>query len=111
MLRKPTALRVQPGRLTVVDTRRIKPPAKQTNPYYLSPEHRQWRQVIIARSGGFCQDLHCPTPQRRPSRLFADHIVELRDGGAPTDPANGIALCGACHSRKTAAERAKRMRS
>lgn len=42
-------------------------------------------------------------------RLFADHIVELKDGGAPFDVANGQALCGAHHTLKTAAERQKRM--
>jgi hypothetical protein len=36
-------------------------------------------------------------------------VVELRDGGSPTDPTNGVALCGACHSRKTARARAERM--
>lgn len=43
--------------------------------------------------------------------MFADHIVERKDGGAEFDPANGQCLCGSCHSRKTAAERAKRMKA
>ena len=35
------------------------------------------------------------------TRLFADHIVELRDGGNPFELANGQALCGSCHTIKT----------
>ena len=41
-------------------------------------------------------------------RLFADHIKELRDGGAPFDPANGQCLCGAHHTHKTVQARANR---
>jgi hypothetical protein len=33
--------------------------------------------------------------------MFADHIVELRDGGSRTDPLNGQCLCGKHHSLKT----------
>lgn len=42
--------------------------------------------------------------------LIADHIVELRDGGSPTDLANGRTLCAMCHSRKTASTTAERNR-
>jgi nitrite reductase/ring-hydroxylating ferredoxin subunit len=41
--------------------------------------------------------------------MFADHIVEVKDGGAKFDLANGQCLCGSCHTRKTAAARAQRM--
>jgi 5-methylcytosine-specific restriction endonuclease McrA len=40
--------------------------------------------------------------------MFADHIVERRDGGEPLDRWNVWLLCGRCHTRKTAAERARR---
>ena len=40
--------------------------------------------------------------------MFADHIVELKDGGAPYDLNNGQCLCGSCHTRKTVAERVRR---
>jgi hypothetical protein len=42
--------------------------------------------------------------------MFADHIREIGDGGAPFDLANGQCLCGAHHTRKTTATRAKRLR-
>ena len=84
-------------------TQRLPPPPKQRAPVYGSPEHRAWRAAVIARAGGRCQD--CGAAR---VRLFADHVVELQDGGAPHDVANGRALCGACHTRKTARARASR---
>jgi len=46
-----------------------------------------------------------PRPERR---MFVDHIVELKDGGAALDRSNLWLLCGGCHSLKTAAERTRR---
>ncbi|WP_245445631.1 HNH endonuclease signature motif containing protein [Metarhizobium album] len=51
----------------------------------------------------------CEECGRTDTRIFGDHIVEVRDGGALLDPANVRCLCGSCHTRKTAAARAKRM--
>jgi hypothetical protein len=42
-------------------------------------------------------------------RLCADHIVELKDGGAALDVANGQCLCVPCNTRKGIAARAKRL--
>lgn len=80
-------------------------PARSTgdSKAYASPEHRAWRTAVLARSGNACQSCG-----RTGVRLFADHIVELRDGGAALDVRNGQALCGSCHSTKTAAARAAR---
>ena len=82
--------------------------AKVTDPHYLTAEHQAWRAAVIARAGGRCQDPAC-IGTAASARLFADHIRELRDGGAALDLANGRALCGACHTRKTLAARARRM--
>lgn len=76
-----------------------------SDPIYNTAEYARWRAAVIDASRGMCQGLNCG---KVGGRLFADHIVELKDNGAPFDPANGQALCGRCHSRKTAAERAKR---
>jgi 5-methylcytosine-specific restriction enzyme A len=76
---------------------------KQVDPHYQSDQHIAWRNAIIARAGRCCE--RCG---RTNVRLFADHIVELRDGGNPFELANGQALCGMCHSVKTMQERAKR---
>jgi hypothetical protein len=40
--------------------------------------------------------------------MFADHVVEVKDGGALYDVANGKCLCGSHHSAKTAQARAAR---
>ena len=101
-------LKVAGNRLATGDARRVRVPPKVADDIYSTPEYAAWRKIVIERSGGYCQDDECETPHRKPSRLFADHIVELRDGGAPFDPANGKARCGSCHTRKTLLERAKR---
>lgn len=80
-------------------------PPKVADPIYGTPEHRAWRDGVIARASGICQAPGC---SRRERRMFADHIVEVKDGGAALDPRNGQCLCGSCHTRKTAAERVRR---
>ena len=40
--------------------------------------------------------------------MFVDHIVELKDGGAPLERTNAWLLCATHHSLKTVAQRAKR---
>jgi 5-methylcytosine-specific restriction enzyme A len=91
-----------------MDTRAIRPPDKVAAPIYQTVEYREWRAEVIRRSHGWCQHPLCSDPFGR-SRLYADHIRELRDSGEPFDLNNGMALCAACHQRKTLAERAKRM--
>lgn len=86
-----------------LDQRTAKEPPKRAEGFYLSPE---WRGVVAdirAQRPARCEDC-----QRGSTRLFADHVVELKDGGAALDPRNVRLLCGSCHTRKTAAERAKR---
>ena len=93
-------------RLGMLDPRTARAMPKQAAAHYLTPEHKAWRSAVVARAGGCCQACG-----RSGVRLYADHVVELRDGGAPLDPSNGQALCGACHTRKTAAARAVRQGS
>ena len=76
--------------------------AHTNDDYYNSKEHRVWRTLVISRANGTCQWLGC---NARESRMFADHIVEIRDGGSKTDPLNGQCLCGKHHAIKT--QRAK----
>lgn len=89
-------------------TQALVPPLKTVDPIYRTPEYAAWRQAVIARAGGRCQDPECRAPHRRGQRLYADHVVELKDGGAPFDVSNGMARCGASHTRKTARARAAR---
>lgn len=91
------------------DFRRVKPPPKVAEPIYHTAEYAAWRAEVIRRANGRCQDPTCRSRHWPGQRLFADHVVELRDGGAPFDPANGMALCGSAHTRKTAEARARRM--
>jgi len=110
MSRAHVKLRTQPDRVRSVDTRRVQPPAKTADPFYLSPEWRKLMADIIAERGRICEDPHCDGKTHHPGmRVFGDHIVELRDGGAPLDKRNVRLLCGAAHTRKTAQARAARL--
>lgn len=85
---------------------------KQADPYYASASHISWRDAVIARANGRCEyvdvsGVRCTKSQPR-YRMFADHIVERRDGGDQTALSNGQCLCGAHHTLKTAQERARR---
>lgn len=93
-------------RLSTVAAQRVSTPPKTVDPHYQTPEHRAWAAAVLQRAGYRCEGTGCG---RTGVRLFADHVVERRDGGAPFDPANGQALCGSCHTRKTAQARASRM--
>ncbi|WP_454917321.1 HNH endonuclease signature motif containing protein [Xanthobacter sediminis] len=81
---------------------------KEADAHYQTPEHRAWAAGVIRRAGGRCQHPGC-TITRADGKLYADHIVEIKGGGAPLDPANGQALCARHHGVKTAQERVRRM--
>lgn len=90
----------------------IHPQPKRTDGYYLTHEHRAWRDAVLARAGWRCEavdalGMRCEraAPEHR---LFADHVHEIRDGGSRLDPCNGRALCSAHHVLKTNRMRAER---
>lgn len=92
---------------------RVHLPHKKPAPFYLSAEWRTLMTAIISerfgsRANARCEDPECRTPHRRGIRIFGDHVVELRDGGAPLDRRNILCRCGSCHARKTATARAQR---
>lgn len=99
-----TKLRMLKPRVGTADVSVARVPPKAGDPYYKTPEHRVWSKAVIARAGHRCEDCG-----RTDTRLYADHIREIRDDGERLDLANGRARCAPCHGRKTAAERAKRM--
>jgi 5-methylcytosine-specific restriction endonuclease McrA len=104
-------IRARSTRVTARDTRAVRPPAKTADPFYLSPEWRRLVAFLIRRRGRRCETQGCGRTHDadgQPIRIFGDHIVERRDGGAPLDPANIRLVCGSCHTAKTAAERARR---
>lgn len=105
------ALGIIRTRITAIETRRVKAPEKTADSIYHTPEYRRWRAGVLARAGGRCEHVkdgvRC-TKGSPVNRMFADHIVELRDGGSPFDLDNGRCLCGGHHTAKTAAARAER---
>ena len=90
-----------------VNTNTVACMPKQTDSHYGSQGHKDWAKAVIEKAGGKCQWVGCAKTSKD-GRLYADHIVERKDGGAPLDPANGQALCGKHHSIKTAKERKAR---
>jgi 5-methylcytosine-specific restriction endonuclease McrA len=97
-------------RLKALDTRRLTPPPKRAEPFYLSPAWRWLVARLIRERGRRCE--RCGRTGNADGswlRLFGDHVVELKDGGAELDPGNVRLLCGSCHSTKTAKARADRM--
>jgi len=100
---------LQPS-LRTVDVRAAAPAPKRADPFYESPEWRAFVAQLVEKRGRICEDPKCDGRTHRPGmRVFADHLIELEDGGAPLDERNVMLRCGASHSKKTAEERAKRM--
>ena len=74
---------------------------QRENAVYQDPVYQANRKVCLTRAAGRCQNCG-----KRTTRLQADHIVPVSQGGTH-DLANLQALCagpGSCHARKTAAE-------
>jgi 5-methylcytosine-specific restriction protein A len=82
---------------------RIRALPKDTEPFYGSDAHKAWRAAVISRANRRCEE--CGSSG---SRLYADHIIALKDGGDPTGLLNGQALCPKCHGRKSYLEKRKR---
>jgi 5-methylcytosine-specific restriction enzyme A len=104
-------LKARPLRVRTADTRAVRPPAKTADPFYLSSEWRALVAQLIRERGRRCETRGCHRSHDadgKPIRIFGDHIVERRDGGAPLDPRNIRLLCGSCHTAKTAQARAAR---
>ena len=97
-----------------LDTRTTRLPRRQMDPVYNTPEFQAWRAQVVARAGARCEavDHGFRCSKAHPDhRMYADHIKELRDGGQPFDINNGQCLCASHHEIKTAATRAKRLKS
>jgi 5-methylcytosine-specific restriction enzyme A len=76
---------------------------KQPAQHIRNTEHVAWREAVLRRAGHACEICG-----RTNTRLFADHIQEVKDGGSLLDLANGQCLCGSCHTKKTLKEKMKR---
>ncbi len=102
---KNPGLRTLRPHIDMAELRTATPPAKKADGFYLSAEWLAIRDRVRFEAGGRCQAPGCDRAERR---MFVDHVVELKDGGAPLARSNLWLLCGSCHSSKTAAERSRR---
>jgi 5-methylcytosine-specific restriction protein A len=93
-------------KLKAAEFRTVLPPKKVPDQELTTEAHKNWRREVLRRAGYKCEKCGASGST---NRLIADHIVERRDGGALTDLRNGMALCDPCHTRKTAAARARRI--
>ena len=106
-------LRILGPLVRTVDTRTTKLPRRQIDPVYSTPEFQTWRARVVERAGYRCEAIdngHRCSKARPDHRMYADHIIELRDGGQPFDVNNGQCLCASHHEIKTVAARTKRLR-
>lgn len=79
---------------------------KTADPFYQSQEWRALMATIRSRRGNRCEVPGCGST----NRVIGDHIVEIKDGGAPLDERNVRLLCHAHHQGKTAEARRLRAR-
>lgn len=86
---------------------RLKAAPKEADSDYLTAEHRAWAAGVIGRAAGRCQWPGC-TKAAPEHRMVADHIHEMKDGGAKLDPSNGQCLCVAHNTLKGVRARASR---
>lgn len=100
------ALKAYRPRLKTINTSRLAAPKKRGAKFYDEPEWRALVRQLIAERGRRCE--HCGATD---CRLWADHVIELKDGGAEMDPNNLQLLCARCHGVKTAAARIDRLKS
>ena len=70
---------------------------------YQSPDWRSFARRMVQKLGGVCSV--CGST----SRVTADHIREIKDGGSRFDEQNIQLLCARCHNKKTAAARRTRV--
>jgi hypothetical protein len=107
-------LRTLAPMLRTVNGRSVSLPPKQKADVYNSPEFRTWRSMVVQRAGYRCEALdngHRCRKAHPEHRVYADHIIELFDGGSLLDPNNGQCLCASHHELKTIAARIKRFKS
>ena len=90
-------------RVTTLSLQTAALPPKVADPFYSSAAWIALRDRVRREARGRCQVQGCT--QRG---MIVDHIVELKDGGAPLDRSNVWLTCRSHHNQKTVTERAKR---
>jgi 5-methylcytosine-specific restriction enzyme A len=82
----------------------FQPEKKRADDFYGSMPWRNLMKALISQRGRRCEECG-----KTGSRIYGDHIHELKDGGAPLDPRNIRLLCPSHHTSKTLATRALRL--
>ena len=98
-------LQVLQPRVGLANLRTAALPSKVADRFYSSPAWIALRDRVRREAAGRCQMPGCGRIERR---MIVDHIVELKDGGAPLDRSNTRLTCRSHHNKKTIAERARR---
>jgi 5-methylcytosine-specific restriction enzyme A len=93
------------SRVGLADLRTAALPPKAADTFYTSSAWIALRDRVRREAGGRCQVAGCGRIERG---MIVDHIVELKDGGAPLDRSNTRLTCRSHHNQKTVTERAKR---
>ena len=88
-------------------------PPKVKDHVYTTPAFKVWRNAVVRRAGARCEAVEqghrCSTAGPE-YRMYADHIIEIRDGGAVLDINNGQCLCSYHHNIKTIQSRTHRLK-
>jgi 5-methylcytosine-specific restriction enzyme A len=104
-------LRSLPSLVRTLDTSTTPLPSKTKDQIYTTLAYAAWRAHVIARASGRCEAMdhgHRCSKATPDHRMYADHIVELRDGGSLLHLNNGQCLCASHHTMKTMAARYRR---
>jgi 5-methylcytosine-specific restriction enzyme A len=102
MIPKGPRLPIIGNRIPILTSRTVPLPALRQAEHTIGKEHAQWAAAVKKRAGYACEKCG-----RHDVRMFADHIVEVADGGS-FDLNNGQCLCGSCHTKKTIEQKKKR---
>lgn len=78
--------------------------AKPTLDFYGSASWKALRLQVQRECKRTCQGCG-----KTDTRIYVDHIVEMKDGGAPLERSNLQGVCSRCHALKTANEKRKRL--
>ena len=87
-------------RVGLADLRTAALPPKIAEPFYSSAAWIALRDLVRREAGGRCQVAGCGRIERG---MIVDHIIELKDGGAPLDRSNVWLTCRSHQNKKTLA--------
>ena len=97
----------------MLDVRVAQSEPKRADSIYSDPRYLAFRAAVIQRAGFRCEHvengIRCTRSRAGGHRMMADHIVELKDGGAPFDPGNGQCFCVQHNTLKGIKARAARL--